>query len=210
MAIGAATDHTRPAEGHYRLTRGGLQVRQRGEPAHHDRGPRSSATSTTRPRQIAGQVSLGAARREDRRLTEPNSGAAARPAIEARPLDHRLARSRGACRPRGRHLLAHVPANVSRGALPDCHQPRRRDAIQVVAQPVHGLRPPLHVLLRAERSRSAPTVAFGRPLRPIDPGQGQRRRGPPAPSSPGSAGRTSRSSSARPRIPTSRPRAASA
>ena len=55
-------------------------------------------------------------------------------------------------------------------------QPREGHAVRLVAQPVHGLRPPLHVLLRP-RLRAARRPARGRALRHVDPRQGQRRRG---------------------------------
>ena len=54
-----------------------------------------------------------------------------------------------------------------------------RDAVQVVAQPVHGLRAPLHVLLRPAL-RAARRPAVGRPLRSLDPREVERRRGPAA------------------------------
>ena len=65
---------------------------------------------------------------------------------------------------------------VSRRALPDRAEPGQGDGLQLVAQPVHGLRPPLHVLLRA-RLRAARRPAVRRPLRPLDPREDQRRRG---------------------------------
>ena len=55
-------------------------------------------------------------------------------------------------------------------------QPRQGHAVRLVAEPVHGLRPPLHVLLRP-RLRAARRPAGGRALRHLDPGQGERRRG---------------------------------
>ena len=65
---------------------------------------------------------------------------------------------------------------VSRRALPLCAQPGAGDGLRLVAQPVHGLRPPLHVLLRA-RVRAARRPAVGRPLRDEHPRQDERRRG---------------------------------
>ena len=60
--------------------------------------------------------------------------------------------------------------------MPERAQPRPRDAVRLVAQPVHGLRPPLHVLLRPGlRAAGRPPVR--RPLRPLDPGEDERRRG---------------------------------
>ena len=47
---------------------------------------------------------------------------------------------------------------------------------RLVAEPVHGLRAPLHVLLRP-RLRAPRRPAVRRPLRALDPRQGQRRRG---------------------------------
>ena len=49
---------------------------------------------------------------------------------------------------------------------------------ELVAQPVHGLRAPLHLLLRPG-VRGARRPARRRPLRALDPRQGQRRRGSP-------------------------------
>ena len=54
-------------------------------------------------------------------------------------------------------------------------QPRQGDAVRVVAQPVHGLRPPVHVLLRP-RLRATRRPAADDALRHVDPRQGQRRR----------------------------------
>ena len=54
---------------------------------------------------------------------------------------------------------------VSAGALPQRPEPRQGDALRVVAQPVHGLRPPVHVLLRpALRAPGRPSLR--RPLWP--------------------------------------------
>ena len=52
----------------------------------------------------------------------------------------------------------------------------RGHAVPVVAQPVHGLRAPLHVLLRPPL-RAACRPPVGRPLRPLDPREAERRRG---------------------------------
>ena len=56
-------------------------------------------------------------------------------------------------------------------------QPGQGDDVRLVAEPLHGLRAPLHVLLRP-RLRAPSRPAFRRSLRPFDQGQGQRRRGP--------------------------------
>ena len=61
---------------------------------------------------------------------------------------------------------------VPRGAVPERAQPRQGDAVRVVAEPLHGLRAPLHVLLRA-RVRAARRPALRRPLRTLDPRQGR-------------------------------------
>ena len=53
--------------------------------------------------------------------------------------------------------------------------------------PVHGLRPPLHLLLRP-RVRAARRPAVGRPLRHLDPREGEHRRGAARASSPARAG----------------------
>ena len=68
---------------------------------------------------------------------------------------------------------------VSRGALPQRPEPGSGHALRLVAQPVHGLRPPLHVLLRP-RVRASRRPAVGRGVRALDPGQGQCRRTAPA------------------------------
>ena len=65
---------------------------------------------------------------------------------------------------------------VSRRALPLRVEPRAGYAVRVVAQPVHGLRPPLHVLLRAG-VRGARRPARGRPLRDEHPREDERGRG---------------------------------
>src|SRR5712691_977142 len=63
---------------------------------------------------------------------------------------------------------------VSRRALQDRPEPGQGDGLQVVAEPVHGLRPPLHVLLRPPfRAPLRPPVR--RPLRRLDPGEDERR-----------------------------------
>ena len=67
---------------------------------------------------------------------------------------------------------------VPRRALPHGAQPRQGDAVRVVAEPVHGLRPPLHVLL-CPRLRAAGRPPLRRPLRPHDPRQAEHRRRPP-------------------------------
>ena len=61
---------------------------------------------------------------------------------------------------------------VPRGAVQGRAQPRQGHAVRLVAQPVHGLRAPLHVLLRP-RLRAARRPAVGRPLRHVDPRQGR-------------------------------------
>ena len=77
----------------------------------------------------------------------------------------------------------------------------------LVPEPVHRLRPPLHVLLRP-RVRAAGRPAGRRPLRPLDPRQGERRRGARSASSRARRGGASRSRSAPRPIRTSRPRGA--
>ena len=76
--------------------------------------------------------------------------------------------------------------------MPQRTQPRPRDAVRLVAQSVHGLRPPVHVLLRP-RLRGARRPAVGRPLRREHPRQDERRRRAPARARarrPGSASRS--------------------
>ncbi len=58
-------------------------------------------------------------------------------------------------------------------------QPRARHAVRLVAQPVHRLRSPLHVLLRPPL-RDPGRSPGRRPLRPRDPRQDERRRRSPA------------------------------
>ena len=96
---------------------------------------------------------------------------------------------------------------VSRRALPLCAQPRAGDAVRLVAEPVHGLRPPLHVLLRAG-VRGARRPARRRPLRREHPGEDERRRGAPARAGPARPGSGRRSRSAPRPTRTSPPRAA--
>ena len=68
-------------------------------------------------------------------------------------------------------------SGIPRGALPLGHQQGHRHALSLVAQSIYGLRPSLHVLLRpCVRGTGRPS--FRRPLRPVDPGEGQRRRRP--------------------------------
>ena len=54
-------------------------------------------------------------------------------------------------------------------------QPGARDAVRLVAQSLHGLRPPVHVLLR-EGVRAAGRPAIRLAVRTLDPRQAQRRR----------------------------------
>src|SRR3954452_23437538 len=75
-----------------------------------------------------------------------------------------------------RSLSFAYAGRVPRGALPQRAEPRERDAVRVVAEPVHGVRPPLHLLLRP-RLRGARRPALRRPLRRLDPGEDERRRG---------------------------------
>ena len=71
--------------------------------------------------------------------------------------------------------FGHGPGGVPRGAVPGGAQSREGHAVRVVAQPVHGLCSPLHVLLRAGL-RAARRSAFGRRVRTVDPGEDERRR----------------------------------
>src|SRR5262245_33374176 len=65
---------------------------------------------------------------------------------------------------------------VPGGALPGGPESGDRHGVSVVSQPLYGLRASVHVLLCA-RVRAPCRSALGRALRPIDPGQGQHRRG---------------------------------
>src|SRR5581483_11234775 len=75
-----------------------------------------------------------------------------------------------------RYPLGGDARRVPRGAVPQRAQPGAGDAVRLVAQPVHGLRPPLHVLLRP-RLRGARRPSLGRPLRLEHPRQDERRDG---------------------------------
>lgn len=83
---------------------------------------------------------------------------------------------------------------VPRRAVPKRAEPRQGYALQVVAEPLHGMRPPLHVLLRPGL-RAAGRETCGRPLRHVDPSQDQHRRGAPRRARPArpASGRTSSS-----------------
>ena len=83
------------------------------------------------------------------------------------------------CPSRTNVLISDHAAGVSRGALPVGPEPGQGHDVRLVAEPVHGLRPPVHVLLRPG-VREARGSAVGRPLRRLDPGQDERRRGAPA------------------------------
>ena len=77
-------------------------------------------------------------------------------------------------------MLSHHRARSSRTAKSpaDRAEPGQGHAVRVVAQPLHGLRPPVHVLLRPGFERPAdgpPTTATD-----AHPGQGERRRRPRA------------------------------
>ena len=80
-------------------------------------------------------------------------------------------------------------------------------ALQLVAEPLHGLRPPLHVLLRPGL-RAARRPARRTTVRHLDPSQDQRRRGPSPRARPAILGTRDRRRSAPQPTPTSRPRAA--
>ena len=99
-------------------------------------------------------------------------------ALARRPRSHR-------CYPRLRIPISHtnicsilrpMRAAYRDGAVQDRAEPRHGDAVRLVAQPVHGLRAPLHVLLRP-RLRAAGRPAGRRALRDVDPREGERRRG---------------------------------
>src|SRR6187549_823277 len=67
-------------------------------------------------------------------------------------------------------------SGVPRRAVSERAQPRQGHGLPLVAEPVHGLRAPLHVLLRpCFRAPRGP--ALRRALRALDPREGQRRRG---------------------------------
>ena len=62
---------------------------------------------------------------------------------------------------------------VSRRALPERAEPGEGYGVRLVAEPLYGLRAPLHVLLRA-RLRAAGRPAVRRSLRTLDSGEGER------------------------------------
>src|SRR5262249_24161700 len=66
---------------------------------------------------------------------------------------------------------------VPRGALSQRPQSRAEHAVQVVAEPLHGLRASLHVLLRA-RLRAARRSPRGGGIRPLGAREDQCGRGP--------------------------------
>jgi hypothetical protein len=73
-------------------------------------------------------------------------------------------------------LYSSSATRVPKRALQVGAQPGPGHAVQVVAEPVHGLRPPLHVLL-CPQLRAARRPAVRRQLWALDPGQDERRRG---------------------------------
>ena len=95
---------------------------------------------------------------------------------------------------------------LPRRALQGGAQPRQGHALRMVAESVHGLRAPLHVLLRA-RVRAARRPPLRRPLRHVDQGEAEHRRGAAGASCSAPARATKGSRSGPPRIPTSRRRA---
>ena len=122
---------------------------------------------------------------------------------------HRI-RAVGAHLRRGERLFYSSGVRVEYRIEPcrTCVEPRLRDAVRLVAQPVHGLRAPLHVLLRAlVRAARRPSVRAG--LRHLDPGEGEHRRGAAARARTGRRGRARASRSARRPTPISPPRGAS-
>ncbi len=66
---------------------------------------------------------------------------------------------------------------VSGRAVQGRAEPCQRHALRLVAQPLHGLRPPVHLLLRA-RIRASRRPPVGPPLRDVDPREAQHRRSP--------------------------------
>ena len=77
--------------------------------------------------------------------------------------------------------MACCAPDLSRRTLQDGAQSRHRAQLRVSldAEPIHGLRASLHPLLR-QGLRTPGRAAERRPLRPIDPGENQRRRCAPA------------------------------
>ena len=72
-------------------------------------------------------------------------------------------------------LCSRHAARIPRGPVPQRAQPGQGHAVRLVAQPVHGLRAPMHLLLRP-RLRGRRRSALRRPVRALDPRQDQRRR----------------------------------
>src|SRR5260221_2676799 len=69
-----------------------------------------------------------------------------------------------------------LAGRVPGGAVQGRAEPGGGDAVRVVAEPLHGLRAPVHVLLRPGlRAASRPSVRLA--VRDVDPGEVERRRG---------------------------------
>ena len=111
-------------------------------------------------------------------IVEDNARRYGLPAAALRADLHRARLSRTRRVTRTYVLYSGRARRLPRRAMPDRAEPRQGDAVRLVAQPVHRLRPPLHVLLRPRvRGPGGPPVR--RSLRPLDPRQGERRRGAP-------------------------------
>src|SRR5205814_8869971 len=84
--------------------------------------------------------------------------------------------SGGSCRLGRTYVLYSTrAARVPRRAVQGRAQSREGNGVFLVPEPVHGLRAPLHVLLRP-RVRAAGRPALGRALRDVDPREDERRR----------------------------------
>src|SRR5947209_12748624 len=105
-------------------------------------------------------------------------GARAYWAADRRPRES-VSRSIASCWTDRTYVLSSQDADrVPRGAVQGSAEPRQGDALRLVAESLHGLRPPVHLLLRP-RVRAAGRPARGRPVRAVDPREGERRRAAP-------------------------------
>ena len=128
-----------------------------------------------RPAVVAGQevrVDVpGSCRQRQRDAADPVAELVHRPTL-TRPVG-------APCRDRTYVLLCPSASRLPDRALQVGVDRRPRDALQVVVEPVHGLRAPVHVLLR-QALRAARRSPVRRSVRPVDSHQAKCRRGAPA------------------------------
>src|SRR5262249_49381372 len=123
-----------------------------------NRGGSLVIRSTARARRLPSRSSSRMRVRRD--VTRPYSAATKKAFRRIRPARARSSRKRVIRPSLGGRIVPHPPAvermfyhgryagRVPRGALQGRAQPRQGDGVHLVAQPVHGVRPPLHLLLR--------------------------------------------------------------